>query len=131
AGPKRRDLIKDLQPLCGISDILKMQKEVESIHVSSAIIDYVETILQKGRSPMPQWQQGVGEIHGPSPRAGMAVIDAAKSWAYIHGRDHVLPEDIQEVAVEVLAHRMIAQHHFITHTAQQIVKNIIQSIPVW
>jgi MoxR-like ATPase len=129
ASTRRRDLIKDLEPRCTIEEILQMQKAVQNIHASEAIIDYVEKILQKGRTDHAQWP-GVGEIHGPSPRAGMAMLEAARAWAFIHGRDYLMPSDIQEIAVEVLAHRMIAQHHFISSTAQNIVRSIVQSIAV-
>ncbi len=82
-------------------DVLKIQDRVDRIHVSDLFLDYLQDILDFTRN------SGNFQI-GLSPRAGLALSRAARAWACLNGRDHTLPEDLQEVLPWVAGHRLRA-----------------------
>ena len=67
------------------------------MHTAPALLDYLQDLLAESRRLHPT---------GLSPRAGLALLHAAQAWARMAGRDMVLPEDVQAVAVPVMAHRL-------------------------
>ena len=99
AGRDRRDLLADLQPVLTPAQLLALQHEVETVHASPALLDYVQALLALSR-------QSDRFVAGLSPRAGLALLRAARAWARLDGRDHVLPEDVQAVLPAVIGHRL-------------------------
>lgn len=99
AGSDRRAQIAELWPVLGASDVLALQRSVNHVHVSPALLDYVQGLLRASRA---------GDLFtaGLSPRAGLGLLGAARAWALIDGRDHVLPEDVQVVLGPVVDHRL-------------------------
>ena len=95
----RRENIKKIQAALNPELLLQMQKTVDEIPVSDALVDYVYRLLNATRV------EGVF-VQGLSPRAGLALIKAAKAFAYIENRNMVLPEDVQAVFVPVAGHRL-------------------------
>lgn len=89
-----------LEPVTDIGAILAMQRRVRSIHVSDAVADYIVQIVRKTREHPDLFL-------GASPRATLALTQAAKAFAFIGGREYVLPDDIKTLAPHVLGHRMI------------------------
>ncbi len=100
-GEERRDMIKHLQPAMTASQLTELQKAVPQIQVSDALLDYVQQLITHTRTS-PRFTQGL------SPRAGVAVLRAAQSWAMMEGRRQVLPEDVQAVVPSVVGHRLHA-----------------------
>ena len=101
AGGKRRKSINDIEPCLSAETVLALQAEVEEVHVSEALLDYLQQVLKFTRNSQ-RFEVGL------SPRAGLALRHCAQAWAYIHGRDHVLPEDVQQVLPHVVEHRLVA-----------------------
>jgi len=99
AGGKRRQSINDIEPCLSAESVLALQAEVEEVHVSDALLDYLQQVLKFTRNSQ-RFEVGL------SPRAGLALRSCAQAWAYIHGRDHVLPEDVQQVLPHVVEHRL-------------------------
>lgn len=98
-GQDRRQLLRDLQAVVSVEDLLTLQEQVTEIHVSNALVDYVQRILSHTRDS--------GHYHsGLSPRAGLGLLRAGQAWALLEGRDHVLPEDIQAVLPSIVSHRL-------------------------
>ena len=95
----RRQLLPKLQAALSPAQLLALQGQVAALHVAPALAAYVLALLQATR----QHEQFV---HGLSPRAGLGLLAAAKAWALLEDRDHVLPEDIKAVFVAVVAHRL-------------------------
>jgi MoxR-like ATPase len=127
--PPRRQVIEDLRPQFTREDVVQMQREVQQVKVAPAIIDLVEKILQQARH-LPQAEASLGVINPPSPRAGLALIAAARAAAYIEGRDYVLPEDVQDLAFEVLGHRMFSPRAWHHPAAADFIKQLVESIAV-
>ncbi len=98
-GQDRRTLLKDLKPAMQPEELLTAQRALRQIHTSAALIDYVQALAQASRA------NGMF-AEGLSPRAAIALLQAARAWAAMEGRDHVLPEDIQAVLIPVTAHRL-------------------------
>ncbi len=99
AGGDRREMLKTLQASVNPGELAKIQKAVTNIHVSDALLDYVQALLDYSRQS-PQIATGL------SPRAGLALLHCAQAWALMSERDHVLPEDVQTVLPYVVSHRL-------------------------
>ena len=95
-----RDFVLELEPVADIGDVLAAQSLVHSVHGSEALRRYVVSVGAATR--------GHPDVDiGASPRANLMLFRAAKALAALRGRDHVLPDDVQELAPRVLAHRLI------------------------
>src|SRR5580658_10387684 len=101
AGQDRHDLIRHMQPLVPATQLFAWQDQVKALHVSDAVRDYVLDLLERSR-------QLDGAEAGLSPRAGLALQRCAQAWAFAAGRNMVVPEDVQAVAPNVIAHRLTA-----------------------
>jgi MoxR-like ATPase len=99
SGTDRRDLLARLQPQLDGDALIRMQSEVQAVHASAALLDYVQALVRHTRSS-PDF------AHGLSPRAALALLQAGRAWAYMADRDHVLPEDLQAVMSAVVGHRL-------------------------
>lgn len=99
-GIDRREQIALVQPQLGIADILSLRMAIEKVHASEALVNYVLTLLDRSRH-----HSGV-EV-GLSPRAGLALLRAARAHALLAGRSHVLPDDVQTLFVPVAGHRLV------------------------
>ena len=95
-GEDRRDMLEKLSPLVGASELVEAQGMVKRVRASEAVIDYIQDVLDASRS-------GRWECQGLSPRAGLALTQSAKAWAWIAGREMVVPEDVQAVAASIAA----------------------------
>lgn len=121
-GQDRRRLLRTAEAAIDPQKLVRMQGHCAQLHCSDALIDYVQAILAASRS-------AAFLRCGLSPRAGIALTRAARSWAFLAGRDLVLPEDVQAVAPSVLYHRLQAEQsgHSRPH---ELVHQLIQSVPI-
>ena len=100
AGADRRDMLEHLQPQVTLTELEQLQQEVLSVHTSDALLNYVQDLISATRS-------GRWFLQGLSPRAGIALMRAAKAQALINGRDYVAPDDVQSVLPQTIAHRLV------------------------
>jgi len=98
-----REKIKALTPLYTPADLLQIQKQIDTITISSAVAEYVAALLETSRKP-----EFPGEAL--STRAGLAVIKAAQAWAYLEDRTYLTPDDVQAVLRPVFSHRLGGIH---------------------
>jgi MoxR-like ATPase len=109
-GSDRQDLLQELVPQLDAAALLGLRHQAQTITASSALLDYLQALLKASR--------GHPEIRvGLSPRAGLALLGAARVWALLSGRGHVLPEDIQALFVPLAAHRLLPAHGATGETA--------------
>lgn len=102
ASARTREAQKESQQ--GLADLPDWKGHVENIHCSPELIAYLQRLVEATRT--------AEDISlGLSPRAGLQWLAAARAWAFLHDRDHVLPDDIQDIAMPVIKHRCIARHH--------------------
>jgi MoxR-like ATPase len=125
AGESRRDMLRTLKPVARPSDLVAAQLAVKTVFASAALLDYVQALLAHTR--------GSGKFaEGLSPRAGLALLQAARAWAWLDGRDHIIPEDIQNVLPAVAGHRLHAAQREggrVLH-GRELVAQLIQAVRV-
>ncbi|MFC5569522.1 AAA family ATPase [Lysobacter yangpyeongensis] len=121
AGVDRRDLIAQTMPLLGAEDVIGAKRAVQNVHASEALIAYVQALLARSR-------KHPGVRVGLSPRAGLALLRAARAYALLLGRSHVLPEDVQALFGAVAAHRLVADAE--AGSDASLAKAILHSVPV-
>jgi MoxR-like ATPase len=102
AGEDRRGMIAQASPLLHAGDVLALRQAVLAVHASEALVGYVQGLLARSR-------RHPGVRVGLSPRAGIALLRAARAYALLLGRDHALPEDVQALFVAVAAHRLVPE----------------------
>ena len=124
-GEDRRAMLRTLQAAMTPAELMDAQASLRQIHASSALIDYVQALAQASR-------QGTLFAEGLSPRATLALLQAARAWAALEGRDHVLPEDIQAVLVPVCAHRLrpLKSAQGMALASRDLVLQLQKSVPV-
>ncbi len=122
-GLGRAFLIDQLEPLLTASEILAAQALVTKIFVSEPVLDYVQDILDYSRSQS-------SDHWGLSPRAGLALIRAAQAWAFLEGRDMVMPDDVQAVGVAVMGHRLNRSDELDSHRGIRLAEEILKSVNI-
>lgn len=124
-GEDRRSLLGQLKPVMQPEQLLQAQQSLRSIHASPALIDYVQALAHASRHN--QWF-----AEGVSPRAAIALLQAARAWAALEGRNHVLPEDVQAVAIPVLAHRLrpLRSANGVAASSQELLQQLIKQTAV-
>ena len=100
AGQDRREAIHGLQAVMSPTELIAAQKTVQAVHASDALLDYLQALIAATRS-------GRWFVEGLSPRAGIAVLRAAKARALLGRRDYVAPDDVQAVLAQTIAHRLL------------------------
>jgi MoxR-like ATPase len=100
SGADRRDMVEHLGNTLSPIELQVLQQRVLEIHAAEPLLDYVQDLVAASRS-------GRWFLQGLSPRAGIAVIRAAKAQALLSGRDYVAPDDVQAVLPQTVAHRLI------------------------
>jgi MoxR-like ATPase len=123
AGKDRRQLIHDLPAILSTQELLLLQKAVDQVHVSKALLDYLLALIRSSR--LSPWFSS-----GLSPRAGLALQKCAQAWALLHGRDHVLPEDVQQIMPSVAAHRLVVHADHQDENIDELVLKLIRQVPV-
>ena len=118
----RRDKLPALAASLTPDQIAPLQHEASETHVSPALLDYVQALVEATRTS-PHF------IHGLSPRAALALLAVARAWAYIGGRKMVMPEDVQAVLPSVACHRLQLANST-GHARPEDIVNLIRSVPV-
>ncbi|MDP6442149.1 MAG: MoxR family ATPase [Pirellulaceae bacterium] len=125
---------EEVQPVLTAADVHSMQRVVQSVYVDEQVRDYVLNIVRATRQPA---EFGVVDLeriidYGASPRATLCLGAAARAAAFLHGRGYVTPQDVKEIAHDVLRHRLILSYEA---EAEQIdsevaIRRILDSVPV-
>jgi len=100
--------IRDIKPVLDKNDILELQRKAEAITIEPVLTDYILNVITATRES-PHLALGV------SPRGGIILQQAARARALVYDRDYCIPDDIKQLAVPVLCHRVIPESHHGTH----------------
>lgn len=120
----KEDPIDTLEAVMAPEELIEMQKEAEEIYVHQAVIDYIVAIVERTRNETKV-------VMGVSPRGSLALLRAAKAYAYLMGRDYVIPEDVKHLTVPVLAHRIVLSYgHQKGEDAKNMLNSMLSEIPV-
>ena len=99
-GRDRREMMETMQGALSAIELQSLQQQVMDVHAAGPLLDYVQELMAATRS-------GRWFLQGLSPRAGIAVVRAAKAQALLSGRDYVAPDDVQAILPQTVAHRLI------------------------
>jgi MoxR-like ATPase len=116
-----RDRVLDLEPIFDVSGVLAAQAAVAAIDASDALRDYVVTVCEATRKD-PRVDVGA------SPRASLLLFRAAKAAAGLAGRDHALPDDVQDLAVPVLAHRLLLSPGTPEDERETVIRDALETV---
>jgi MoxR-like ATPase len=98
-GRDRRNMLSSLRACMTPAELVGLQRSVSEVRVAPAVLDYLQNLLTFSRRT-PMFSEGL------SPRAGLGLLQAARAWALLDGRNHVLPDDLQAVLTAVAGHRL-------------------------
>lgn len=113
-----------LEAVCSASKVLEAREEAKKVYIHDILLDYIAELVQATR-------KNNQILSGVSPRGTLALAHAAQSYAWIQGRDYVVPEDIKKLAVPVLAHRLVlARGYGSSVTGEKEMANILATVPV-
>ncbi|MWV16669.1 AAA domain-containing protein [Pseudomonas sp. L-22-4S-12] len=121
-GETRRELLPRLQPLLNHAELAAIQALIPQVRASDALVDYVLRLVEATRSE-PQFAWGL------SPRASLALLAAARAWAFLANRDYVIPEDVQAVLPSVVGHRLRERADPSGHGGGSLVQWLLREVP--
>jgi MoxR-like ATPase len=122
AGEDRREVLASLRPALAPGELDTLFAAARQVHVAPRLLDYIQDLLAHSR-------ESAGFSLGLSPRAGLALIAAARAWALLAGREHVLPEDVQAVLPAVAGHRLRAAGDA-PASPDALVRSLIEAVPL-
>ena len=122
AGSDRREMVDKLTTVLTPHDLLELQQEVQQVHASDALLNYLQDLVAATRS-------GRWFLQGLSPRAGIALVRAARAQAFLSGRDYVAPDDIAAVLPQTVAHRLIPVSDAGRGSVEQ-VRAMLETVPL-
>jgi MoxR-like ATPase len=121
-GQDRREIVENLSGLLSQHELLELQRQVQTIHAAPSLLDYVQDLMAATRS-------GRWFVQGLSPRAGLAVLRAAKAQALLSGRDYVAPDDVRAILPQTTAHRLTPAGNAGRGAIEQ-VRAMIEAVPL-
>jgi MoxR-like ATPase len=115
------------------ADLIRMRERVQGIYVDPAVVEYAVRLVSATRRT---FAAGLGDLkryisYGASPRASIALVTGARALAFLHGRDYVLPEDVAELALDVLRHRIVLSYEALADdiAADLIITKVLDAVP--
>ncbi len=128
-GEDRSALLRGLEPVLSAEQLRDLQGEVAAVRPAPAVVAYLQALLAASRARHPV---------GLSPRAGLAFLRAAKAWAFMEGRDYLMPEDLQAVGVAVMGHRLASGTQErggvyasgVGDEGERLAQELLQEVPV-
>ena len=122
-GVDRRDLLPQLVPVMQPDELVELQRAAREVHASGALLDYLQALVEFSRRS-PDY------VNGLSPRAALALLNAARAWAMMHGRHQVLPEDVQAIVPGVVGHRLFIAHDDARINGAAVAEQLIAAVPI-
>jgi MoxR-like ATPase len=115
-------------------ELPRLQDVAARVFVHHALVDYVVRVVVATRTPV---EHGLADVagwvaYGASPRATLGIVAAARALALIRGRDYVLPQDVVDVAADVLRHRLVLSYDALADgvPVEHIVTRVLQTVPL-
>jgi len=127
-------VVQAVQKVLSTTDLVALQKKVDQVYVDPALIQYSVSLVTSTRQPK---EIGLKEIEhsiqfGASPRASINLILTARALAYVRGRDYVLPQDVLDMALDVMRHRLVLSYEALSDniSSDEILKKILDRVPI-
>lgn len=123
-----------VQKVLTTAQLVDLQREVDKVYVDPALIEYAVRMVTATRKPK---EYGVAEIgryitFGASPRASINLILTARALAFVRGRNYVLPEDVLDMTLDVMRHRLVLSYEALSDnvTSDMLLKKILDRVPI-
>ncbi len=127
-------MLQAVQKVLTAEQLLGLQQEADRVYVDPALIEYAVRLVTATREPV---QVGLQELEsyimfGASPRASINVILAARALAFVRGRDYALPQDVRDMALDVMRHRLVLSYEALSDnvTSDYLLNKILDRTPV-
>ncbi len=121
------------QVMLSPEDLVAMRGQVELVYADPAIVDYAVRLVAATRSPASVGQGDLERYvtYGASPRATIALVLGARALAFLRGRDYVLPHDVDEIALDVLRHRLVLSYEALADglDADTVLVRVLRAVP--
>jgi MoxR-like ATPase len=125
---------EQVRAMLGPADLISMQERAREIYVDPAVVDYAVRLVTATRLT---FSAGLADLkkyisYGASPRASIALVTGARALAFLHGREYVLPDDVGEIALDVLRHRIVLSYEALADevTADAIITKVLGAVAV-
>jgi MoxR-like ATPase len=116
------------------AELMRLQDKADAVFVHNALVDYAVRLVIATREPAAHGVPDVASLiqYGASPRASLGIVRAARALALMRGRDYTLPQDLADIAPDVLRHRLVLSYDALADdiTADRIVDRILQAVPL-
>ena len=123
AGDDRRRMLKDIEPVTGPEMLLALQRSVKDVHVSDALMDYVQSLVRHTR------ESADIEI-GLSPRGAQALLAAARAVAFVEGHSGAYPDDVQAVFAAIAGHRLKPAGGTRFRSPAELCQHVLDSVAI-
>jgi MoxR-like ATPase len=127
-------VLQAVQQVIDTNQLLDLQQQADQVYVDPALIDYAVKLVAATRSPQ---MIGLSDLtpyltFGASPRASINLILAGRALAFVRGRSYVLPQDVRDLALDVIRHRMVLSYEALADnvTADDLLNQILNVIPL-
>ena len=115
------------------SDLIALQHKADQVFVHNALIDYAVRLVLATRAPAEHGMPDVARLiqYGASPRASLGLVRATRALALLRGRDYALPQDVQDIAPDILRHRLVLSYEALADEVppEHIVNRILSTVP--
>jgi MoxR-like ATPase len=126
--------LQAVQKVLSTDDLLALQREAAGVYVDPALIEYVIKMVNATRAPQDHGMKDMQRYvtFGVSPRASINLILAARALAFVRGRGYVLPQDVRDLALDVMRHRVVLSYEALSDgvSADELLSRILASVPV-
>ena len=126
--------LQDVQAVLDADDLAKLQVRADSVYVDPALIEYSVNLVTATRQPDKCNLSELGPyiLYGASPRASINMILAGRALAFVRGREYALPQDVRDVALDVLRHRIVLSYEALSDdvTSDQILEKLMEAVPM-
>ena len=127
-------VLQAVQKVLSTAQLIELQKEADGVFVDSALIEYAVRMVTATRKPgdydLKELQHYI--LFGASPRASINLILTARALAFVRGRDYVLPQDVLDMALDVMRHRLVLSYEALSDnvTGDDLLRKILDRIPI-
>ena len=122
-----------VSPVATTDQLIALQGKVRQVYVDPTLMQFAVKLVAATRDPAEAGLKDTGRLilYGASPRATIAMIEAGRALAFLRGRDYVLPEDVIDIAPDVMRHRIIVSYEALSDgvTSDEIIRQILKAVP--
>ena len=126
--------LQDVQPVFDTEELMALQRRADGVYVDPALIEYSVKLVTASREPEVCGLDDLKRyiLFGASPRASINMIIAGRALAFVRGRDYVLPQDVRDVALDVMRHRLVLSYEALSDNVRSddILDRLMEAVPM-